>query len=976
MINNLNISNLQVFNKEGASLPCSSDLQEAMQIGIAKKVGKLLNAEGFLALIPNFDPTKDTKLRIHLTKEGITIQLLERAVEDAKAAPSYTKKDPELSEEIKTRKEKIITKVDSLFKEPPSFSSSPELKSDKIHPLFIPSQPSKDEQSPFTIGFDATVSNPQIQQLHAKIEALQDQLNKKTPHSEELQVIKEQLQLLTELIHNSKQENITYPQTEQYVLINKLVDNQRDICRALLVLLSRNLNQTSNTTPLTPSPTQTDIENANNLTSTSHEKDSQSLIQKEQEIITLQAQLSNLQQEKDSLVLEQQNLTEQLAQTQTAQTNLSTNYAANVEQLEHSNASLQTQISTKDKQIITLEQQIRDSHNAHQELKEQLSKSQQEIATLKQKSKELPNLQAQLSNLQQEKDSLVLEQQNLAKQLAQANQNQIKSSTTFEDEVKRLKKLTEDLQMQLSAKDEQINNSTAQSYKETSQLLAQKEQEMAVLKKQLEELSQLPSQLSNLQEEKIALGLEQQNLIKQLEILQSDKAGLQLQQATLTSCFTELIQTREVLETANTTLQNDLPSKDKEIITLKQQIQSLPTNDTQRLQSQIELLQSEKNHLVEFYEKERNEVNNKITGLQSQLTLKKESLIELQSQVKTLIQPEELKKLQMQIFQLESDKASLNSKLSTLEYALSNLEKTLSNYEIVDENAQKSIESALKAMESIKQESHASSYEHLSTLLSIESMGKEDLKEVIASLTQQLDDTSIHTSHEYKRLQSDLQAKENLVQNLEEESTLYKQLLSKAEEKNLQELASRFEDQRKEMEILTTVNEALNERLHEKVESEKGLKDQLLQANKILGKEKQHIKKVEQEFEEEFKNITKQLVLEKKTRLEQEKIYDTLIQNLEQEKAKAAEKRTEIMKLLIQDLEKKQSGSCMILLEFLINYTKSGSISKEDRKDILDILAPAFEHTPEFIRFSSSSSKDSNSSVESESSDEYEDDFL
>ena len=239
---NPNISNLQVFNKEGYSLSCPNDLQEAIQTGIAKKVGKLLNAEGFLALIPDFDPTEDTKLRIHLTKDGITIQLLERDLKDSKTASSYAENDPAITEAIKIRKEKIITKVDSLFKEPPSLGLSTRLGSEKIRPLFIPSQPSQGEKIPFKIGFDATVSNPQIQQLHAKIEGLQDQLNKKNPHSEELQIIKEQLQLLSQAIHNLSisQENITYPHTEEYALIDKLVGNQRDVCRELLDLLSRN----------------------------------------------------------------------------------------------------------------------------------------------------------------------------------------------------------------------------------------------------------------------------------------------------------------------------------------------------------------------------------------------------------------------------------------------------------------------------------------------------------------------------------------------------------------------------------------------------------------------------------------------------------------------------------------------------------------------------------------------------------------
>ena len=51
---------------------------------------------------------------------------------DSKVDSSYTKKDPELSEEIKTRKEKIIKKIDLLFKEPSSPVLSTRLESEKI----------------------------------------------------------------------------------------------------------------------------------------------------------------------------------------------------------------------------------------------------------------------------------------------------------------------------------------------------------------------------------------------------------------------------------------------------------------------------------------------------------------------------------------------------------------------------------------------------------------------------------------------------------------------------------------------------------------------------------------------------------------------------------------------------------------------------------------------------------------------------
>ena len=42
MVNNINISNLQMFDKEGCFLPCANGLQKDIQEDIAKKVVKLL----------------------------------------------------------------------------------------------------------------------------------------------------------------------------------------------------------------------------------------------------------------------------------------------------------------------------------------------------------------------------------------------------------------------------------------------------------------------------------------------------------------------------------------------------------------------------------------------------------------------------------------------------------------------------------------------------------------------------------------------------------------------------------------------------------------------------------------------------------------------------------------------------------------------------------------------------------------------
>ena len=419
MINIHNISNLEMFNQEGYSVSCPKDLQEAIQAGIVKKVRKLFNTEGFLALIPNFDPTEDTKLRIHLTKDGITIQLLEKDTSNPKVDTPYTKNDLELSEEVKTRKEKIIKKIDSLLKKPSALDSSARLES-KVHPLFIPSQPNK-EQAPSKIYFDATLSNPQIQQLHARIEDLQNQLNKKNPYPEELKVIKEQLVFLNQAILNLslKQENITYPHTEEYTLINKLVDNQQDIYRALLDLLSRNLNQTSNTIPQNLSV----IQDTGIKEMAFKSKENTSL----EELVDLKEglkELSNLQKEKDDLEIAnatlQENLLSKEAQIATLEQkiqNLPTDEAlyqlqSQLETLQNEKANLQSQQDGFISQLEKLTKSSKGLKSSNATLQENLLSKEAQIATLEQKIQNLPTdetiyqLQSQLEMLQNDRANL------------------------------------------------------------------------------------------------------------------------------------------------------------------------------------------------------------------------------------------------------------------------------------------------------------------------------------------------------------------------------------------------------------------------------------------------------------------------------------------------------------------------------------------------------------------------------------------
>ncbi|MGL4540446.1 MAG: hypothetical protein ACRCU0_05670, partial [Candidatus Rhabdochlamydia sp.] len=316
MIENVNISNLKLFNNEGYSLPLANDLQKKIQEEIASKVAKLLSQEFIHTFIPDHN-LNETKLRIYLTKDGITVEMLETSGTDTK----NIKQDADLSDDIKTRKEKIIKKVNSLFEEIPESNVFSKLESEKVHPLSVP----KSEQVPFRVGFDANIPNPYAQQLQAKIEALQNQLNQQKPSSEEFLLIRHQLQLLTQAVEALKnKQNISFSRTEEYAFINGLMDRQMDLCQMFIKCLSEKIHPTSNT-PIPPDPTLKDItakleieRNALKAELKSlhkdHEKTSQLLAEKQQEILDLQTHLSSLIQEKTALQLEQNNLKSQLAQ--------------------------------------------------------------------------------------------------------------------------------------------------------------------------------------------------------------------------------------------------------------------------------------------------------------------------------------------------------------------------------------------------------------------------------------------------------------------------------------------------------------------------------------------------------------------------------------------------------------------------------------------------------------------------------------
>ncbi len=919
MINNINISNLQAFNKNGDSLPCTADLQKEIQEGIAKKVGKLLNAEGFLALIPDFDPTENTKLRIYLTKDGITIQLLERDLKDPKTASSYAENDPAITEAIKIRKEKIITKVDSLFKEPSSLDPSAGLDSEKIRPLFIPSQSSKDEQIPFKIGFDATVSNPQIQQLHAKIEGLQDQLNKKTPHSEELQVIKEQLASLSQAIHNlsKNQENITYPHTEEYALINKLVDNQRDVYRALLDLLSRNLNQT-------PAPLPSVFQDTKIKEMPFEAKENTSL----EELIDLKEglkELSNLQKEKDDLELKYKNLTEQLTQAKEAQSDK--DYTNKIKQLKRSNTDLQANILDKDKQIAELDKQVKNSGNTHQELEKQLSLLQQELGALKQSSalidenhektsqllgnkeeeiaviqeelKALPKLQLQLFDLQQEKDDLALEHRNLMEQLTQARKNQADLSTDYINRIKQLENSNAALQKQLSSKnaqiaklDEQIKNSgnshqelekqfsqlqqelltieqssslIDKNHKETSQLLEDKQQEIIALQEKLGSLSQLPLQLSNLQKEKDNLELEHKKLKKQL-----DQAS-QNQLASLESHQDE-----------KASLQMQLSSKNEEIQRLSKTYQAL--------QNQLE---NEKEISIILETAVIPEVSQEIASID---TIIKEA-------EKTT----------------EEDLSSLES--STI--AGGPLTPTSDYYTLTTPSLEESFETSSEI-----------------TLLQAEINDlQEELKDIrpiaynTTNIIQKMEKSN-------KDLTLELSEKTKTIENLEEEKKFLESQLdgSETQVKELKTAQYQLKEQQKEISISSEEN------------------------NDLL---------------EELEKIHEQLSSEKKERAKLEQIHEGQLEKLRTLYDENALEKMESINAKILDLQKEQKNICFTLVQALAEHVNSGSITKNIGQNIFELIEKAFNTTEykTLLDLVSSEEEDiASSSEESVSSDEYDED--
>ena len=579
MINIHNISNLEMFDQVGSPLSCPNDLQKAIEEGIAKKVGKLLNAEGFLALIPNFDPNEDTKLRIHLTKDGITIQLLERDTNNLKTDKSYSEDNQLVTPEIKTRKEKIIKKVDSLFKEPSAIDPSARLES-KVLPLFI-SQPNK-EQVPSKIHFDATLPNPQIQQLHAKIENLQNQLNKRTPYSEELQVIKDQLELLKQAIHNlsAKQENITYPHTEKYALINKLVDNQRDIYRALLDLLSRNLNQPP-ITPLTSPPAQ-GIENSTLKESLKLQQEKIDLKQTKDSFEDINTVLQNdlLSKEEQIIALEQQ--IQSLPKPEALQ-----KLQSQLEILQSEKADLQSQQDESTSQLDELTQTSKGLESANATLQKNLLSKEEQIIALTQQIQNLPKpealqkLQSQLFDLQREKEILEI---------------------TLED---LQSALLEDLQSALPVKDEQIE--------EKSKILDQLQSELDISKKEKEslnkELFEFKYALSELGKDLGAYELVEENFHKVIEkaieriekVSQENPLDLDSLQTSikedLKQTITELQQKLEDISDEHEQLTSDVQRKatiieklEEEIITYKNLLSQSGAKNLEELIKRIDIL--------------------------------------------------------------------------------------------------------------------------------------------------------------------------------------------------------------------------------------------------------------------------------------------------------------------------------------------------------------------------------------------------
>ena len=445
---------------------------------------------------------------------------------------------------------------------------------------------------------------------------------------------------------------------------------------------------------------------------------------------------------------------------------------------------------------------------------------------------------------------------------------------------------------------------------ETTQLLAERQQEIHALKQNLDALPNLQSQLSKLQEEKRNLESERKELTDQW------KKALEAE-----------AKSSAVLENTTATLQAQVFIKEKEISQLKIKIHELPTNEAhQELQNTISQLQQEqaileieKNQLIITVEKQ--------TKLQEALFAKEEEILQLQKEKIAL--------------------ENTNHKLSQI------LEKDLADQEIT---------SMLEA---------ASLFNPRETDNIITSAEKPVHEDLSAPPTIPLPENLLKLTPAYYSIASSqpqqevifLQEKINSLQEtldnimpLADSANNQIELIEKMEKSN-QHLDSQLIQKDQTIKNLEYEVNLLSNQL---LKAESQIKE-LQKKQPMLTKQRENIELLSEEvngLQEELEKKYKELAIEKKQRSKLEQIYKDELEKLKGQYEKIALKRNEVVSQLITDLEKSQPGSCMLLINLLKRYVEVQSITYEESRDILSLIEPAFTNTEEYKIFTSSESEE------------------
>ncbi|CAB5350866.1 unnamed protein product [Rhizophagus irregularis] len=405
---------------------------------------------------------------------------------------------------------------------------------------------------------------------------------------------------------------------------------------------------------------------------------------------TLQAQITNLQNEKQALV---DNLTEQLKQTS---------------QLNQENNNLQNQLvqSKTNIQELKSQQQIEEEQNKLQNIQVELVNLQQRNFQFEQdltvQAKEFAEkentLQAQITNLQNEKQALV---DNLTEQLKQTTQlNQ--ENNNLQNQLVLLKTNIQELKSQQQIEEEQNKLQNIQvELVNLQQRNFQFEQDnqklrlnLAVQAKEFaEKENTLQAQITNLQNEKQALVDNLTEQLKQTTQLNQENNNLQNQLVLLKTNIQELKSQQQIEEEQNKlqNIQVELVNLQQRNFQFEQDNQKLRLNlavqakefaeKENTLQAQITNLQNEKQALVDNLTeqlKQTTQLNQENNNLQNQLVLLKTNIQELKSQQQIEEEQNKLQNIQVELvnlqqrniqFEQDNQKLRLNLAVQIKEFA-------------------------------------------------------------------------------------------------------------------------------------------------------------------------------------------------------------------------------------------------------------------------------------------------------------------